>query len=226
MQKLSLFLICVLVFSLSCRQKTKEKKITEGIIEYDIKYLDQKQAELYGFLLPEKMQIIFKGSRLKTTFPGLSGNFNFTLIANTTTDSLIGLFDIMKKKYYYIENGADSSVFYSAIPGLQVEELETTEEIAGYVCKKANITSHSEEMNNFPVFYTNQIDIPEPNKNTPFFNINGVLMDFQMKMYNLHMHFRTDQITICEIDATTFKVPPEYKRINREGVKKIINILE
>ena len=51
-------------------------------------------------------------------------------------------------------------------------------------------------------------------------------MDFQVNLYNMDMRFVAKQVVEAKVPDSIFRIPDEYKRINRETVDKIICMLE
>ena len=78
----------------------------------------------------------------------------------------------------------------------------------------------------FYIYYTKDIKIHNPNKKNPFYQINGVLMDFQVNLYNMDMRFIAKKVIKAEVPDSIFRIPGEYKKINRKTVDKIICMLE
>ncbi|MFC2137317.1 hypothetical protein ACFLTE_04005, partial [Bacteroidota bacterium] len=200
--------------------------IKEGYIEYEVIYLNKEKESLYSFMLPKTMVMAFKKNRIKSSLNGFSGNFAFSTILNTKSDSSIALFQIMNQKYYYLETNKGQSELFGNLPGIKIEESKDTSVISGITCNTAYINSTQDSFAPFNISYTKNIKIHNPNKKNPFYKIDGVLLDFQVNMYNMDMRFIAKKVIERDVPDSIFQIPDEYKRINRETVDKIICMLE
>lgn len=219
----------IIIFSVialsGCNIKQQEK-IREGYIEYNVIYLNKEKESLYSFMLPKKMVVKFKKNKIKSTMEGFSGNFSFSSIVNTKNDSIATLFQIMNRKYYYLENSKGQSDLFGELPGAKISFNKDTLIIADLKCKKANIESDINSFSPFEVYYTKEIKMHNPNKKNPYYQIDGILMDFYLKMFNMDMRFVANNVIQTEISDSEFKIPQDFKRINRKTVDKLICMLE
>lgn len=216
--------IVILLFT-SCDVSLK-KSIKEGCIEYDVFYLNKDKESLYSFLLPKKMSLFFKKNKIKTELEGFSGNFYFSIISNTKTDSSIALFKIMNQNYYYIETKKGSSELFGNIPGMEINYSKDTCMVAGFNCKKAKIKSKNDSFQAFDISYTKDIKIHNPNKKNPFYEIDGVLLDFCVNLYNMDMRFIANRVIDSNISDKEFMVPEGFLRIGKKDVDQILSLLE
>lgn len=217
--------ILILLSITSCIPE-KSKKIKEGYIEYDVTYLNKEKESLYSFMLPKKMIVTFNKHKIKSSLEGFSGNFSFSTISCTKSDSAFALFHIMNQKYFYIENKKGASDLFGNLPGLMVKHLKDTSYIADIKCKKAFIESSLDSFAPFHIYYTKDIKINNPNKKNPFNEIDGILMDFTVNLYNMDMRFVANNITETYIPNSEFNIPKDYQRINRKAVDKLIYMLQ
>ncbi len=215
----------IIILLVGCSTENKNK-IKEGYIEYEVIYLNKEKESLYSFMLPKTMVMAFKKNRIKSSLVGFSGNFAFATITNTKSDSSIALFQIMNQKYYYLENKKGPSELFGNMPGIHINESKDTSVISGIRCNIANVKSEVDSFSPFNVLYTKDIKIHNPNKKNPFYKIDGVLMDFQVNLYNMDMRFIAKKVTETNVPDSIFRIPDDYKRISYETVNKIICMLE
>ena len=218
-------LFMIIIGICSCKN-IKRDAIKEGIIEYNVHYLNKEKESLYSFFLPKKMIIKFKKDKTKSELNGFSGNFYFSLIANSRTDSAIALFKIMNHDYYYVETQAGPSELFGNLPGMKINYTNDLCSIAGYECVTAEIESMLDSFPPFDICYTKNINIHNPNKKNPFHEINGVLLDFSVNLYNMDMRFVADKILDTTISDSEFFVPEGFKRINKTNVDQIMSLLD
>ena len=224
-------LLLFLILSLSQCKDTpfKSDKISEGYIEYDVQYLGDSIDRFIQSFLPDKMKIKFKNHNTKNTLKCMSGLFTITNIKKYKKSTNITLVNFIDKKYKYIESNKDPSLFFQQRPDIIIKHTDSTKQIAGYTCKESKIIYPTKKLNNnqqFSIYHTDKIDIKGFNKQTPFESIDGVLLEFQLLFYGIPMKFTATKVTGKEIPAKEFKVPGNYKRINRKTMKEIIELLK
>ncbi|PLX12027.1 MAG: hypothetical protein C0597_14125 [Marinilabiliales bacterium] len=223
-----IFIIIVLVFiSLSsCKEVQHKDRIKEGFIEYDIEYLDNSMDSFMKGLLPKTMVIKFKNNNTINKIEGFSGIVSFTHIQNYKEKKNITLVKVLNKKYKYVEKINDKSLFFEELPGMQIEELDTIVEIFGFKSKKAKVSLPDKNIEPFYIYYTDDIIINNVNAQTPFRSINGVLLEFEVKLYDMPMRLKAKKIQEAEISSEDFTVPKGYESINRKTMVEIIDLLK
>ncbi|HAN17313.1 MAG: hypothetical protein A2X13_00520 [Bacteroidetes bacterium GWC2_33_15] len=217
-------LIIISIFS--CKKFEFKDRIKEGYIEYNIEYLDDSLDRFMKGLLPKKMIVKFKNNNTINKIESLSGIVSFTHIQNSRDKKNTTLVKIMNKKYRYAEKIDESSLFFEDIPGIKIETLDEIKQVAGLTCYKAKVTIPNREIEPFYIYYTNDIIIHKPNANTPFRSLDGVLLEFQVKLYSMNMKLTATKIVETEIDSDEFKIPEGYIPINRKTMEKILSTLK
>jgi hypothetical protein len=102
--------------------------------------------------------------------------------------------------------------------------LKDTFRMAGMACKKANVTDIN-SLQSYDVAYTSSIGSKDPNANTPYKKINGLLMDFKVQIKNLEMTLTAKKIVRKKINDEDFLIPEGYKFISRKQMEGIISNL-
>lgn len=222
------FIVIALIFTSlsSCKEIQHKDRIKEGYIEYDIEYLNDSIDNFMKGLLPKKMTIKFKNNNTLNKIEGFSGIVSFTHIQNFREKRNITLVKVLNKKYKYVEKINDKSLFFEELPGMKIEEQDTTVEICGFKSKKAKVTIPNSAVEPFYIYYTNDIIINNVNAQTPFRSINGVLLEFQLKLYDMPMRLTATKIQAAEISSDDFEIPKGYEPINRKTMAEIIELLK
>ncbi len=218
--------IIIFVSINSCKDIQRKDRIKEGYIEYNIEYLDNSMNTFMVSLLPKKMTVKFKNNNTINKIEGFSGIVSFTHIQNYRERKNITLVKFLNKKYKYIEKLNDKSLFFEELPGMQIEYLDTCKQICGFNSKKARITVPNSKVEPFDIYYTNDIIINNVNALTPFKDIDGVLLEFQLKFYDMHMRLTANKIQAAEVSIEEFKVPKDYEAINRNTMIEIIELIK
>lgn len=220
--------IIALIFTLliSCKEVQHKDRIKEGYIEYDIEYLDDSLDSFMKGLLPKKMTIKFKNNNTLNKIEGFSGIVSFTHIQNFKEGKNITLVKVLNKKYKYIEKINDQSLFFEDLPGLKIKEQDTTVVICGFKSKKAKVTIPDTNIEPFYIYYTNDIIINNVNAQTPFKSVKGVLLEFQLKLYDMPMKLTASKVQETKIPSEDFEIPEGYDAINKNTMIEIIELLK
>jgi hypothetical protein len=72
----------------------------------------------------------------------------------------------------------------------------------------------------FDVWYTNELNIKDPNWTNPYKEIDGVLMEYQLKKYHLELRFNCTSVSKASIDESIFQLPSDYKIITPQEMEK------
>jgi GLPGLI family protein len=209
------FLLFILFTAVSCRELTDEKYISEGIIEYEISYPESEQDNLMITMLPKTMTFKFKDDKVAFDFSGGMGMFKATFVSDLEQKTLLHMVKILNKKYAIMFN-QDEIHGLDEFPEMNIELTSEEKEIAGYNCRKAVINFPHDEHTSFSVYFTEDINISSPNWSSPYRDIKGVLMEYQMKRYNVEMKFTATSVQKANIDESEFERPEDYKIITKK----------
>jgi hypothetical protein len=197
------------------------KNISEGVIEYDITYpkLDPNNMMVAG--LPSKAYLRFKDNNMANDMSGMMGLISITYISKT--DKTVAQTLTLINKKYVSELSAED---LKKINGEYLEKIEpgkNTRDIAGFKCKEAIVKLTNGET--IHVYYTDEINIANPNWSNPYNTIKGVLMDFQMERYGVAMHLTAKRVLSQKIEESTFTVSDDHKKIPFSELEKILQEL-
>ena len=127
----------------------------------------------------------------------------------------------MNKKYVVKSDSTEIKGLYSELPEMQVVKTNETKEIIGYKCKRAIVKFEGNIKEEFSIFYTEEISIANSNWCTPFHDIKGVLLEYNVRKYNYEMKLEAVEIVKEEIDNSYFEIPDDYEIIGKEEMDKI-----
>lgn len=75
------------------------------------------------------------------------------------------------------------------------------------------------------VYYTDEIQVNQPNLTNPFHEIDGVLMEFEIWLHNLRMRMSAYNVVEKKIHEKEFSIPAEYQRISKNDMEQIVQNL-
>lgn len=225
--KLLLALGVLLMFE-SCSDTAVKKHFGEGYIEYAIEYDDSTIAPKFNpSMRPSKMVIKFKDNNTINKIEGLSGAFSFAFIQNKQQEKAYMLIKLLNKKLYYQEPLVDSTYpfAYHDMPRFCIEKTDRVEEVLGYQCNVALATFDDTLHKPFFIYYTDEIDIANPNAYTPFEVIEGVMLKFTSIMFGQKMNIVASSVKKANISDNEFAIPIEYEEVGLEVVKDVVELL-
>ena len=211
-----------IVFINSCAESNDKNILNEGEIEFEIKYLENERENPLISLLPRKMITIFKNNSTHSLIEGFWGTFKLIYITNHLKGQNVTLFQILDKKYMYLADTSAAPFGYESVTDVKFSFTEEVKNIAGYECNHAFAIFPSSS-DTVEVYYTDQLDIKNPNSNNPYSDICGVLLEFSVKMAGINMMFKAKKITGREININKFNIPTGFKKVSKEEMEKIVN---
>jgi GLPGLI family protein len=218
------YIVTILIVFWGCNGTKEDKKdYSEGTIEYKIIYPQQVIDEGLTMFLPEKMMVFFKDKNLKVRFKGGLGIYHLEYISRSLGDSCFTLFKVFDKKMFYQLNKADHLFLYKDLGSTKITQIpDSTKEIAGVPCQMAKVSFSNAGETTINVYYTQSFDITNPNVNTPFEAIPGILMEFEMAFNDLRLKLMAQKFTPSSLTSDEFEVPGDYRESSAEEVQGMI----
>ncbi|MGB0888151.1 MAG: hypothetical protein ACPGSL_08525 [Vicingaceae bacterium] len=212
-----LITIALLTF-IGCGKKPSGK--SEGVISFKVSYPKMDKKNFMLDFMPQKMKLKFKDDKYKTSLAAGMGMFKMHFIINPQDEEFSQLVKLIDKKYALTLNGDDILESTSKLPNYSVEHTGETKKILNYVCEKAIITVGNDKNDAFTVYYTDKIEIENPNAGTQFKDIDGVLLEYQYEKYGICMKFVAQDIQFSPVDDSEFEINKEYNSISEAEMNK------
>lgn len=188
--------------------------VNEGVIKYDITFNEEekKTNNVIG-LLPTEMEQMFKNGNSKCRIEGFMGMFLTALISNTESKSNSYVFKVMTEKYYCSTKFGEPTLGFDPVTGMHLKRTSERKEIAGYKAYKVKVTFDDPSIEPYDIYYTDEIKIYNPNWSNPYSEIQGVLLEFRVKMKGITMILKAKEVVKKEIPATEFNIPDGFKKV-------------
>ncbi len=215
--------VCLLLIAGSlvwgCGPKPNPKFISEGIIEYKATPMNPENA--MASIAPSKMIVRFKENYTVAEMSAGAGLFGTSFISDPNKKQFINLVKMFGDKSAVRYDSVAVNKDVDADPKPIIEKLKDVKMIAGYSCNHARISYADKSNKGFDIWYTTEINIKNPNWTNPFHEIDGVLMEYQLKRYGLELRFKCTSVIKATIDDEVFQLPKDYKLISPKemGVK-------
>lgn len=193
----------------------------EGEIHYKIIYNNPGGA-LPMELMPNTMVVKFKDDRMIMEITAPIGNSGIYNIVNPEKKEIRTYINFLNIKYYYQGELGETPPGIDPMPELKFLRTGETKSIDGLNCKHA-IAQIPGLDRKFDVWYTNDIDLNDPNNSTPYRDIDGVLMNFFYKMGDMIVEFEPMGSYQKEVPEKDFVKSDKFLRISRKDMDNIIS---
>jgi len=218
----SLTLLFVLPLVWSCDKISFGDKIESGTIEYEITYPKIPKNSYMLDLLPQEMETIFKDGSYRSDIIAGMGLFKTSIICNKDNSHLVHSVKMLNEKKASNLSAEDINDFNPFFNQVEIEFINETKLIAGYECDAAKVKVLGDSSWEFKVYYTNKIDLEEPNKHNPFKEIDGVLLEYEILSYDLHMKFVANKVITGEIESSDLDLEEDYEMVSPNQLKEEI----
>jgi GLPGLI family protein len=203
-----------------CKSLTTQN-ISEGTIEYAVSFPPGKKDNFITSMLPTIIKYNFKNNEASVDLEISMGIVTTSLIANLNDKKVTQTLSILGKKFATILDSNQVKNMILREPESKIVFLNEGKKIAGYNCKKARVDFLSDTISDFDVYYTEEINIKDPNWSSPLREIKGVLMEFRIKKYGVEMILTAKNVLNAEIKDGHFELSSDYKLISMEEMDKM-----
>lgn len=219
----SIVLLIALVFAMSefsCKRKG-DKYIDQGEIHYNIEYIGRFTYPTEA--LPHNLIVSFKDNKILFEMTGIgnSGISNLTNPKEGIYDTYYSFFNV--KRYYYAGKEGETFPGFEAMKGMNIKKTQKTAVICGYNCKNAQVTFERDRNKVYEIWYTDEIDVENPNECTPFSEIDGVLLRFFFIMGNSELHFSAETVYNKDVPEHKFQRKDHYLRVSKKDITALMN---
>lgn len=224
MRKTELFIVLILLM-LGCKKQKQEGVFESGKIEYRITYLENNLTTISPTMLPKKMKLEFNQDYSTNVIEGFMGVFKLNNVTYFKHKRCSTLLEVLNKNYVYLGKRGDEMCCFESMDDMSVDYTNETKNIAGLNCRKAVVTMrHTDEK--FDIYYTNEINLSNPNVSNPYKKINGVLIDFQLSLSGLKMKFTAENFEgLMNNSMKEPAFPKNSNKVTRDQMAHIISRL-
>jgi hypothetical protein len=212
--------ICAIT-GFSCKEKGG-KYINQGEIHYNIDYVGNF-GPMPKEVLPKNLIVSFKDNKILFEMISSFGNSGIFNLANPDKGILDTYFSLFTLKYFYPVQPGEQYPGFESMKGIAIRKTTKTSVICGFNCKNAEITFPADRNKIYDIWYTNEINIKNPNIATPYSQIDGVLMNFFFFLGPAELHFDAETVYKKSIPDEAFERREKFMRVSREEIDKFIN---
>jgi hypothetical protein len=217
LQSLLLFLVLVLA---SCGGENAYKNMKEGEIYYNITYVNNPSSFSSEFL-PKELVIAFRNDLVCTNLRSPIGNAGITTVVNPDENIYDTYLSIFSLKYCFEGTYKDLQPGFSTMKDITVHETGRKSVICGFNCHQARIDFPGSRPSHY-IWYTDEINAVDPNKMTPYKDIDGVLMDFFYIIGDAEIQFTADEVLVKQIPDKEFEKRKNYRIVSSQHLEMLI----
>lgn len=202
-------------FVSTAQNKGKQFK---GTITYQITYPESNLSASQLAAMPQNMVLKLNENRSRAELK--MGEMNQVLLLDSDAKTTVILIDVVgKKAAIKPKKGADRPTGKEPI----VEPANETREIAGYICKKANIHFGDEKSKSNPisVYYSDEVGTNKIFYDNEYRNLTGIPLEFRYKMQGMNMLLTAIKIEEGRVSNREFEIPSDYKESTPEELRQM-----
>lgn len=180
------FSLQLLLFVGSC--SSDFRKISRGSIVYQVDYPEQKNNAFLYNILPKETEISFQDGVIKNDI-SQANLFNFMLI--DCNNKYLDLYHQYGDDGYNVKmNENEINSMIHNLPKYAIKFISESRDIAGLKAQKAIATSKDNPNDKIELWYTEEIEIPNPNWYNPYRDVPGVLLVYSVTQFGIKMNYK------------------------------------
>ncbi len=203
---------------------SEDSAVPQGIIVYDVSYLNLEESILEN-VLPSEMTIVYKGDKVRGQMRSIGGVINSEFIGNSKTKE----FQQLLKSYqdYYVCNLNEQSVkvLVDKFPAVRLEATADSIDVAGYKCGITMAYPLSGEGEPMRIYHTDELDIINPNWYTQFDQISSVMLGYELEQFGMKLRLEAKEIVQRPVDDAVFTVDAQYKTVDPKEMEAVFEKL-
>ena len=200
--------------------KSPLKSIDEGEIHYKITFHD-RNAVLPDELMPSSMVVKFKDDKTLMEITSPIGNNGVFIISEPDKNQMQTIIRVLGMKYYYMGTTDEIPPGINPMNNMDLETTNQVSKILDLKCRKAIVRIPEKDFT-YELWYTEEIDINNPNSYNPFKDIDGVLINFFFMMGDIIIEFEAEGIYLRSIPDKAFERGENFRRIDRKSMDDLI----
>lgn len=206
-------LAAIILVTGSCRTSLLGDSISEGVIEYAMSFPDYAPDGLMAGMLPERTLLSFNGEHQSVDLSAGMGVFRTSMVVNTTEKRLDYHMSVLGKRMVAALGPKELGLMNRHSQALTIVPTDEIDTIAGYPCRKSIAIYNGVDKPEVELWYTDRISIDDPNWFTPFSEIPGVLLRYEVIQYGIRMRLDAVRVEATDVDPTLFKVRADHEPV-------------
>lgn len=204
--------LCLSTFG-GCNSGLLQSRVKEGVIEYALTFPDYDPNSLMAGMLPEKTTVSFTKDQQVAELSAGMGVFRTTLVADNKSQQGDYHLSVLSKKIVAHLQDRDMALFTRENEALTIMYTDQTDTVAGFPCKKAVAIFQDIHQPEVDLWYTDAIQMENPNWFSPFKEIPGVLLRYEIVQNGMRMQLDAVSVTPGPVEASKFTVKNDHEKV-------------
>lgn len=216
----SFLMVAAIIMGLSANAFSKDFK---GVITYKITFPGMDIDPSMAAMMPKVATLAIRGDLSK--FEISMGQMGKQMsIVNGTEKTVTTCMDMMGQKFFYVQDEEAINEELGDVENVDFQIKDETKEIAGYECKKAQVTINNDgnEMM-FTIYFTEEIGTSRMNFNNPYFkDVPGAMLEFEIDTGGgQRMKMEAVSVDKKNVADSEFEVPEGYEEKTQKELEQM-----
>lgn len=203
-------------FLSGCSSDLLDSRVAEGVIEYALSFPDYDPNGIMAGMLPERTTVSFADDKQVAELSAGMGIFRTTMVVDGVKKGLDYHLSMMSKKMVAHLQPRDVGLFNKDSGTPTIVYTEDRDTIAGYPCKRAIAIFNRIDHPETELWYTDRIELQNPNWFGPFAEIPGVLLRYDLVQYGMRMRLNAVSVQPGVVDPAKFVVKEDFDKVKPE----------
>ncbi|MNJ86530.1 hypothetical protein D3C87_40310 [compost metagenome] len=214
--------ICI-IFLVSC--SSKEARIDEGTILYSADYPNHKKNIFLYNILPKEMEVSFKNGKVRNDIS--RGNFQNMMLFDCNKNQMDIYFQYGEEAFKTKLSPGEIQKMLNEQTQFDIQLTDETDTLAGFNVKKALAVNKKNKKDVVTLWYTEEIQLKNPNWYNTFREIPGVLLAYSVDRFGIRMDYRATKFIpkADESEKSLFTLPAKGTSISYDEYNQKMNSL-
>ena len=187
--------------------------MSEGTIEYALSFPGYDPNGLMAGMLPEKTIVTFSEDKQLAEVSAGMGLFRTAMLADQEAKQMDYHMSMMGKRLVSHLKPRDLDQFNSELGRPTILYTGDVDTIAGLPCQKALAVFERMDQPEIELWFTDRIDLKEPNWFNPFAEVKGVLLRYEVVQNGVRMKLDAVSVTPGKVDDSKFQPRTDYQTV-------------
>ena len=182
----SIFLgICILLL---CSCTSKKEVTSEGTIIYSADYPNHKKNIFLYNILPKEVEISFKDGMVRNDIS--RGNFQNILLFDCNKSQMEIYFQYGEEAFKTKLSPSEIRQMLNDQVNYEIRFMDETDTLVGFNVKKALAVNKKDKKDVITLWYTEEIELKNPNWYNTFNEVPGVLLAYSVDRFGIRMDYK------------------------------------
>ncbi|MBX2980308.1 MAG: hypothetical protein KF905_13515 [Flavobacteriales bacterium] len=197
----------------SCNTDLLTLRMDEGEVEYALTFPDYDPSGIMAGMLPERTTLSFMNDKQVAEVSAGMGIFRTTLVSDNKARFMDYHMSMMSKKLVSSVQQRDLALFNDGWGVPTILHTGHVDSIAGVPCKRAIAIFDGIDQPEIELWFTDAFAIDSPNWYTPFGEIPGLLMRYDVVQYGMRMRLEAINVKPGKPDPAKFQRKDEFQAV-------------